>query len=288
MLGALTRTGRSSAARVVHAPSEVVHRRRVATRRRRMSPLPPADRALLDALETEGCALSSLDALQLGSASQMLVEADRLLGLMEQLQPPHRGAGKRPLTPPQIFTATDLPAFAAFGNEPRLLAIAEHYIGTPVTFQGVHVRRDFANDEPVTTELWHKDLEDRRMLKVIVYLCDVDEAAGPFEYARKSAMNPVSTVKVHWRTARNGSMGVDDAQMAAIVPRSEWRSCVGPAGSTVLMDPVAMFHHGRSRTKDRAAAFFVYTSDAPLRPELTHQYRDDTFTRPAPTDPDTR
>ena len=43
-----------------------------------------------------------------------------------------------------------------------------------------------------------------------------------------------------------------------------------------------MFHHGRPRTEDRAAAFFVYTGSRPLRPELCHQYRDDTFARPAP------
>lgn len=283
MLDTLLRTGRSSAARVVRFPADVAHRRRTAAHRKELGPPAEADRRLLEALEAEGCAVSDLDTLALPSAAAMLAGADRLLAVMEEILPRTARGEHRPLRAPQIFTATDLPEFQAFGAEPRLLAIAERYLGSAVTFQGVHVRRDFANDEPVTTELWHKDLEDRRMLKVIVYLRDVTDAEGPFEYARKSAMSPASTARVHWLTAKNQSMGVTDAQMAEIVPRSEWRQCTGPRGATVLMDPVAMFHHGRPRTEDRSAAFFVYTSASPLRPELCRQYRDDTFTRPAPS-----
>lgn len=283
MLDTLTRTARSSAARLVRLPADLVHQRRVAEHRRSLAPLSRADQALLDSLESEGCAGTSIDALGLASSAAMITEANHQLELMEQILP-RRGLTHRALTPPQIFTCTDLPAFQAFGRERRLLDIAEHYIGAPVTYQGVHLRRDFANDEPVTTELWHKDLEDRRMVKVIVYLNEVTDEVGPFEYARKSAMSPATTARVHWMTAKNQSMGVNDEQMAVIVPKSEWRQCVGPAGSVVIMDPVSMFHHGRPRTKDRTAAFFVYTASDPLRPELTHQYRDDTFTRPAPAD----
>ncbi|QFS51869.1 hypothetical protein [Nostoc sphaeroides] len=59
-------------------------------------------------------------------------------------------------------------------------------IAQTIAFQGVHLRRDFANQEPVTTELWHLDAEDRRMIKVIIYLNDVRIEHELFEYIPKS------------------------------------------------------------------------------------------------------
>ena len=281
MLQTLTRTARSSAARAARLPADVSTARRAEAHRRSLAALAAPEATLLAELGAEGCTTSSLELLDLGSTGPMLANASQLLQAMTEIIPVERGTD-RPLTPPQIFTVTDLPAFADFGSEPRLLALAEHYIGLPVTFQGAHLRRDFANDEPVTTELWHKDLEDRRMMKVVVYLADVELATGPFEFARKSAVSAAAALRIHWGTARNQSMGINDAQMADIVPRSGWSQCTGPAGSVVIFDPVAVFHHGRPRTEDRAALFCTYTSASPLRPELCRQYRDDTFPHPAP------
>ncbi|MEH1958951.1 MAG: hypothetical protein V7L05_03475 [Nostoc sp.] len=52
---------------------------------------------------------------------------------------------------PQIFTVTDLPDFFSWGSEQRLVNIVENYIGLTIAFQGVHLRRDFANKACVTS-----------------------------------------------------------------------------------------------------------------------------------------
>ncbi|MBD0342650.1 MAG: hypothetical protein ICV61_17765 [Microcoleus sp. Co-bin12] len=185
---------------------------------------------------------------------------------------------------------TDLPKFSDWGNESSLLRIAENYIGLPIAFQGIHLRRDFANRKPVTTEFWHQDLEDRRMLKAILYLTDVDEEHGPFEYIPKSAISPLLAFRIRLQTllkllqARifntKDVIGLSDREIEKIVPRSKWKTCLGKAGTVVFVDPVAIFHHGKSRKLGLSTLFFVYTSQHPLRPDCCTQYSDQTFARP--------
>lgn len=270
---------RTSLAKVAHAPGDVVHRQQVRRHRTGLAPLDPVGTRLAAEMERVGVTATSLDELAFASTAAMLEEAARQLAAMEHVRPAASIDRTAPEAP-QVVKVTDLPDIARWGEEPALLAIVERYLGRTPTFQGVHLRRDFANPRPVTTELWHKDLEDRRMLKAIIYLEDVDDAVGPFEYIPRSTMTPAAALRVHLNTTRSDAMGIDDATMEAIVPRDRWQRCNGPANSVVLMDPVGVFHHGKPRTRDRAALFFVYTSDRPLRPELCRQYRDDTFARP--------
>ncbi|MBD1927467.1 hypothetical protein H6F74_14625 [Trichocoleus sp. FACHB-90] len=64
--------------------------------------------------------------------------------------------------------------------EERFLNIVENYIGVPVAYHGVSVRRDMLDGEQVGTRQWHIDIEDRRMVKVIVYFNDVNDEGGPY------------------------------------------------------------------------------------------------------------
>jgi hypothetical protein len=50
--------------------------------------------------------------------------------------------------PPEIFTVTDLPNFFKWGNEKRLINILENYIGLPVAYHGVQIRKDFITALP--------------------------------------------------------------------------------------------------------------------------------------------
>ena len=62
------------------------------------------------------------------------------------------------------------------------LALVEHALGLPVAYHGVYLRRDLANTVVRNSRLWHRDTEDRRMIKVIVYLKDVDDEDGAFQF----------------------------------------------------------------------------------------------------------
>jgi Phytanoyl-CoA dioxygenase (PhyH) len=267
------------------ATSELQYRLDLAHHRNRLPALSAADQQIADALDRDGVCITTLEALGIPSTPTLLKASHRYLQDMKAVlaaDPTKQDNFGSVLNPayPQIFTVTDLPEFSAWGYEPRLLNIVENYVKVPIKYQGVHLRRDFSNENPVTTELWHRDLEDRRMVKIFVYLTEATDEYGPLEYIPKSRVSYWLDRHIQKKIARAGRMGLTDAEMDEIIPRSEWRRCSVPVGSVVFADPIAVFHHGKSRLKDRAALFFVYTAAKPLRPECVLQYSDETFARP--------
>jgi hypothetical protein len=178
---------------------------------------------------------------------------------------------------------TDLPEFFTWGIEKRLQNIIEHYIGLPIAFHGVHVRKDFPNEQQSQTLLWHKDSEDRRMMKVIIYLHDVTDKHGPFEYIPlpKNPREFFNYYRADYALWKSNFLGINDQQMMNIIPREEWKYCTAKAGTVIFADPRNILHHGTVRSEERSTVFFVYTSNSPKRPELCTQYHDDTFPKPS-------
>ncbi len=105
------------------------------------------DRAILDTLKHEGVCVTSLDALGLKSTANLLSESYNQLAAMPASA---RNHSSRKL--PQIYTVTDLAEFSHWGSEQRLLNIIENYIGLSVAFHGVHLRKDFPNENQFGTQ----------------------------------------------------------------------------------------------------------------------------------------
>jgi hypothetical protein len=213
--------------------------------------LEKGDRLILDTLKRDGVYVTTLADLGLNSTSELLKAASEQLSRM-------KNANNENLEQkwPQISTVTGLPEFYTWGTEKRLLNIIENYIGLPIKFHGVHLRKDFSSNHQFGTMLWHSDAEDRRIIKIFIYLNDVEEKTGPFEY-----------------------MGIDDEAVKKVIPKSAWKSCPGAAGTVIFADTKNTLHHGTVRTETRSTLFFCYTANPPERPELCTQYWDDTYPR---------
>jgi hypothetical protein len=234
------------------------------------------DKLIVDTLKESGVYITSLEDLGFSSTSKMLAIANICTDNMLNPRDIHGGYKL-----PQIYTVTDLPEFFNWGIETRLQNIIEHYIGLPIAFHGVHVRKDFPNEKQLETLLWHKDSEDRRMIKVIIYLNDVTEEHGPFEYIPlpKNPLEQLKNYRIDYELWRVNFLGINDDQMMKVIPKSAWRSCPGKAGTVIFADVRNILHHGTVRTQERSTLFFTYTANSPKRPELCTQYHDDTFTK---------
>ncbi len=234
------------------------------------------DRNILKALKKDGVYVTTLVDLGLNSSSELLKAAYHELSQMEDPNNDHLDERL-----PQIYTVTALPEFYAWGVEKRLLNIIENYIGLPIAFHGVHLRKDFKSKHQFGTLLWHSDAEDRRIIKIFIYLNDVEQKTGPFEYIPRS-LTPLFSwnyFQLYYKLWKSNYMGIDDEEVKPVIPKSAWKSCPGPAGTVIIVDTKNALHHGTVRTEDRSTLFFCYTANPPERPDLCTQYWDDTYHR---------
>lgn len=256
--------------------TEFIYRLALKRHAKSLPALSPADRLIVDALKQEGVYMTSLEELRFASTPQLLDACKQVLFCTDPERDP--SAAKSPL---QIYTLSELADFCLWSSEQRLLDIVENYIGLPIKCQGIQFRRESAHSRQFGAMLWHKDGDDRRSIKVIVYLSDVDREHGPFEYIPKSVTaTDRLKLRIDYQIFRTGFSGIKDENIEKFVSKSAWKSCVGPAGTVIFVDTQSVFHHGSLRTAERSALFFVYTARHPKRPDLCRQYSDDTYPRP--------
>ncbi|WP_052055861.1 response regulator [Myxosarcina sp. GI1] len=219
---------------------------------KRLPPLSPEDTKIVEALHTEGIYLTSLAELQLPHTKRFLRD---LKNLQPQLYTFYNRQGWRAGIPAlRKFSHLEI---MLWGLAERLLDIIENYIGLPLLFHGVDLRRDVA-DAPITdARQWHLDIDDERMVKIIIYLNHVGIGKGPFEYIPRS-----QTARV--RDSLNYTTGfVDDEAMSKVIAPQHWKTCTGKAGSVAIVDPCNIFHRAKPAKRNRYSITFGYTSRIP-------------------------
>ena len=220
--------------------------------------------AIINALEREGVFITSLEQLELSSTPLLLNACQNLLPKIKTIFPSCQEQYVIHATSSQLM---EYPEIFYWGLEEKLLDIIENYLSLPITCHGVYFRRDLANQIQKKSRLWHIDREDRRMFKIIIYLNDVSEEGGPFQYIPKSLTSMTS------RALEYDYSYIDDKNMEQVVPSSKWKSCLGAAGTVVFADTASIFHRGKKPlVSDRLAIFFDYTSRRPKHPHYCKSF----------------
>ncbi len=145
------------------------------------------------------------------------------------------------------------------------LALGEWYFGGPLRYLGVYVRREFADSRCVGERQWHIDIEDRNSIKLIVYLNDVDDKAGPFEYLDRQATRRAQV------GLKYSSGFVADQRIATFADSREWNRVTGPPFTAALADTCNLFHRAKPPvTSDRYSMTFSYSTARPY--QVLRQY----------------
>lgn len=261
--------------KILQIPSELEY---IVSRFRNAGNLPELalpDRTIVDALKREGAFITSLEDLVITPTPQLLNAVRRLLPSMpiavytNLIDNDCNNSHAVEACTTQIIK--EYPDLFLWGLEERLLNIVENYIGLPVAYRGVILRKDFANGKELGARLWHRDGEDRRMVKIIIYLNDVSENGGPFEYMPKPLISSAQLFRYMYlklKFLRKGFLAFGDEEIKKFLPKSAWKSCIGPMGTVIFVDPRSVFHHGKLPNSERLALFFLYTSRHPMRPEI--------------------
>lgn len=160
--------------------------------RRRRSQSDTRTAGLVAALDRDGIATLPLDELVgTDAGAALLASADSVRedrsGAVEDARVALR-RGDDALQKPFVVALLDgtpstdpEDALTGFALDPAVLAVVHGYYGMFVRLRYVDLWHTLVTDAPPTqSQLWHRDPEDRLILKVFVTLEDVDEGAGPF------------------------------------------------------------------------------------------------------------
>lgn len=149
------------------------------------------------------------------------------------------------------------------GLNRRLLDIANTYLGmwTKLEYIDVWYTPPADESERKSSQRWHRDFNDRHLLKAFLYLVDVDEETGPFEYVPRSA--PGSELDHLWPWRPLGDNYPPDDELAAKI-EGKSVSFVAPKGTVIFCNTSGFHRGGFASGKPRALATVTYSSPASL------------------------
>jgi len=237
-------------------------------------PLSPTEAAVVDGLRRDGVFVTTVENLGITHADDVpiLEVGARIADILA-----HRVATLNQPRPAAIPTQTgDLlahPLIYRWGLHETLLRIVEAYLRQPVAYDGPVAVYTEANQAEEGTRRWHLDREDHRVVKVALYLHDVDDATGPFQILPLTPQNNQGRFKYPAVTTATleHMLGIRSGALAPI-------TCTGKAGTVVFAETGRFYHRGKPPTgNDRAAIFYAYFARPPRHPFYCERPR---LTRP--------
>ncbi|MFL6706618.1 MAG: hypothetical protein ACJ8HI_00260 [Massilia sp.] len=145
------------------------------------------------------------------------------------------------------------PHILGLANSPLLLGMATQYIGCKPTLSSVVIRWSFpAEAGRSDLQRFHRDTDDWRFFKVMVYLTDVDEACGPHVYVKATHRDRQTIRQRFWR----------DEEIAEKYGDERLAVALGPKGTAFAVD-TAGIHKGQAPERGRRLMLMLQYSLLP-------------------------
>lgn len=241
-------------------------------------PLSDQSASVLANLNRDGVALTSVKALLGESAcyEELCRNIQGLQGeLSEQITLARDGsaqAGKKRFNLEYLGSKPVLDpdaVYARFALQDGILQIANAYLGMYTRLRYFNVWHTFPTQAQAReSQLWHRDREDRYILKMFLYISDVDEGAGPLTYAAGSHLKGKMRREPAYFLEADGVKRSDDRQMAEAASPENWIKATGPQGTIVFADTHGYHKGGLARERDRLMYLCMFTSPASESQEL--------------------
>jgi len=235
-------------------------------------------RGLLADLDANGFAVVPLAALLADAelveavdeqGATFITETERgLAGGEDGSEQLHRRAGKEFVVRAYSFGGAPLgPGDAWFRAcvAPRVLDLANAYLRMWAKLSYVdlwYTVPQAPDSDRAASQLWHLDFDDKHLLKAFLYLNDVDEDSGPFEYVPGSQPDGRYDAVWHWSPLRTGR--IPDEQVRATVPADGIKTFTAPRGTLILCNTSGLHRGGFSTAKPRVLATATFCSPASL------------------------
>jgi hypothetical protein len=250
--------------------------------RRRYAHEPPAldetQQCIVDALRTDGYATAPLrelvpdeklrseleaDAAEFVAETESALAEERSGGEPSALR---RRAGKEFLVRKYAWgvqLGLDDP-WLRLGVHARLLDVANTYLEmwSKLEYVDVWYTPPADADERRSSQRWHRDFNDRHLLKAFVYLVDVDEETGPFQYVARSAPGGELDALWPWRPLGDNYPPEDELERRI---EGNAVSFTAPKGTIIFCNTSGFHRGGFAKSKPRTLATFTWDSAASLK-----------------------
>jgi hypothetical protein len=150
--------------------------------------------------------------------------------------------------------------------DPVFLDLANAYLGlwSKLEYVDLWYTPPTNIDDRRASQRWHRDFNDRLLLKAFLYLLDVDEEAGPFEYVPRSF--PGGPLGDLWPWAPGGTESYPPAEeFDRRLADARIETFAAPRGTLILCNTAGFHRGGFARSKPRALATWTYASPAALK-----------------------
>ena len=125
--------------------------------------------------------------------------------------------------------------------------------------------------ERVSSQRWHRDYNDKHLLKAFLYLVDVDAAMGPFQYVPGS--QPGGPYADAWPWTPLGQNYPTEEELEQRIPSSAAHAFTGPRATLIFCNTAGFHRGGFSTTDPRVLATVTYSSPASLASLTERSYR---------------
>lgn len=163
-----------------------------------------------------------------------------------------------------VTLGLDDPWFAVCASR-RMLDIANAYLRLWSKLEYVDVWYSVPQPEGaarISSQLWHRDYNDKHLLKTFLYLVDVSEDMGPFQYVPGS--QPGGPYGNAWPWKPLGQNYPTEGELEQRIPPSAVRTFVGPKASLLFCNTAGFHRGGFSTAAPRVLATATYSSPASL------------------------
>ena len=147
------------------------------------------------------------------------------------------------------------------GLQPEIINIVNNYFGMMAKLFHVDVWKTIplSHDRRLTgSQRWHRDPEDIKLVKVFLYLSDVDETAGPLHYIKFSRGGDKHGKLWPQRLPYVSVAPANEVEIQ--IPREDCTICTAPAGTFVLVDTTGLHMGGRASKRNRVFATWGFSS----------------------------
>ena len=114
------------------------------------------------------------------------------------------------------------------------------------------------NSARIASQRWHRDYDDHKLIKIFIYMVDVDEQMGPFTYIRQTQPGGPYGHLFPTNPPEGASPGDDKVDRA--LSADLLKVCTGKAGTMIFCDTSGLHRGGRSTTVPRVLFTATYAS----------------------------